>query len=107
MKQVLKCELFDSDPNVSLEDEFKLNNITETNLIIVIDPKLIKLQIFNISLDNNIETIENSYHFQYEVSIYNVILPKKQLNILNKVHTLTLIGCHNVVDVSRTGFTRT
>ena len=103
------CELFDMNSTNALKNEFKLNDLIDSSLIIVFDTNLIELDTYSglIDIIEIIEIIENSYHSQYNVRIYNEQISKEHLQILGTVDTLTLHGCNNLVDVSALGSVHT
>jgi hypothetical protein len=99
------CNLFGMNSKVPLEDTYKLNDLKEkeTTLIIVFDPTLLELHTKTHTLEYIIDTIEQSYHSQYDVHINNKDISEEQLETLGSVHTLTLYYCPDLVDVSALG----
>ena len=76
----------------------KLKDINESILVIILDPKLIKLT-SNTSILEIIKIIKNAGHSQFDIDINYNNITDESICKLGNVHTLTLTNLPKITDV--------
>ena len=76
----------------------KLKDINESILVIILDPKLIKLTSNNTSILEIIKIIKNAGHSQFDIDINYNNITDESICKLGNVHTLTLNDLSKITD---------